>query len=76
VLTHRAARPYGLCVEGNQAQFAFEVSPARRVHFYVVHPRNGIRHYEDQKSAVRAAKGFVKRFKNEQRFWEREYANS
>ncbi len=56
--------------------FEFEFSPVRRVHFYVVHPRNGTRYYEDEKGAVRAAKGFVKRFNNEQRFWEREYANS
>jgi hypothetical protein len=56
--------------------FEFEVPPHPRVRFYVVHPRNGTRRYEDQKGAVCAARGFVKRWNNERKFWEREYATS
>lgn len=49
-------------------------SPAYRTAYYVIHPRNGVRTYEDAKSAIRAAKGMVKRWDNEARYWERQYA--
>lgn len=47
--------------------------PAARVAYYVIHPRNGTRTYEDKKGAVSAAKGMVKRWDNEAKYWERQY---
>ena len=54
----------------------FQAQPNPRTAFYVVHPRNGTRTYEDRKSAVTAAKGMVKRWNNEARYWEFQYAQA
>lgn len=54
--------------------YKYETPPARRVKFYVISPRNNPRNYQEAKEAIRAARGFVKRWNNESKFWDREYA--
>jgi len=64
------------CAATGVKAFEFQAKPHPRIGFYVVHPRNGTRRYEDEKSAVRAAKGFVRRWDNEPAYWERKYRDA